>query len=237
VRYWLENLAIDDPTDSVMRTRIYFALKRVNIPLSMPAHAVFLTEESSERREVKNRRDMSHRVDALSKVDLFSVISEEERRHLAESLNHAPFTAGEKITHQNAVAHWLYMIFKGEASVRVAVDGKHEQEVARLKEGDFFGEMSLLTGARRSATVVALTDVDCYRLDRAAFKELLDHRPEVAVQVADILAKRKVELEAVRDNLDHVAQRERMHTMRSDLLKKIRHFFALEEGTAPRVAS
>lgn len=230
VRYWLENLAVDDPTDSVIRTRIYFALKRVNIPLSMPAHAVFLTEESTQRREQKSMKDMAHRMEVLSQVDLFEMISEDERKHLAERLHHAPFAAGETMTRQGAIAHWLYMIIEGEASVRIATPDGMEREVAHLAAGDFFGEMSLLTGERRSATVVALTDVDCYRLESAAFKELLDKRPQIAEQLADVLAKRKVELSAVKENLDQAAQRDRHRTLRRDLLSSIRRFFALEDG-------
>src|SRR5947208_3879984 len=51
VRYWLTDLAVDDPTNSVVRTRIYFALKRANIALSIPAHALFVTEEEQNRAE------------------------------------------------------------------------------------------------------------------------------------------------------------------------------------------
>jgi CRP-like cAMP-binding protein len=229
VRYWLENLAVDDPTDSIIRTRIYFALKRVNIPLSMPAHAIFLTEESTQRREQKSMKDMAHRMEVLSQVDLFEMISEDERKHLAERLHHAPFAAGETMTRQGAIAHWLYMIIEGEASVRIATPDGMEREVAHLAAGDFFGEMSLLTGERRSATVVALTDVDCYRLESAAFKELLDKRPQIAEQLADVLAKRKIELSAVKENLDQAAQRDRHRTLRRDLLSSIRRFFALED--------
>jgi CRP-like cAMP-binding protein len=90
--------------------------------------------------------------------------------------------------------------------------------------------MSLLTGERRSATVVALTDVDCYRLDHSAFKALLERRPEIAEHVADVLAKRRVELVAVRENLDLAAQRERLRTTRIDLLSRIRNFFADDDA-------
>jgi small-conductance mechanosensitive channel len=236
VRYWLDNLAVDDPTDSVIRTRIYFALKRVNIPLSMPAHAVFLTEESTQRRQLKTSQDIAHRMEVLSKVDIFAMISEDERLHLADNLHHAPFAEGERMTKQGAVAHWLYIIIKGDASVRVVSGDGKEREVATLHDGDFFGEMGLLTGERRSATVVALTDVDCYRLERAAFKELLDRRPQIAEQVADVLAKRRVELAVIKENLDEATQRDRLRKTRRDLLSSIRSFFALGDDPRPHVA-
>src|SRR4029079_6952277 len=54
VRYWLTDLAADDPTNSVVRTRIYFALRRVDIPFSIPAHSIFVTEEDANRQQRKS---------------------------------------------------------------------------------------------------------------------------------------------------------------------------------------
>jgi small-conductance mechanosensitive channel/CRP-like cAMP-binding protein len=229
VRYWLKDLAVDDPTDSIVRTRIYFALRRVGIPLSIPAHAIFMTEDSSERRAEKTQKDLARRIAALRRVELFASLSDEERARLADGLRVAPFTRGETITRQGAVAHWLYVISEGEAAVRVRVEGGIEREVARLAAGDFFGEMSLLTGERRAATVVAVTDVDCYRLDKAEFQKLLERRPELAEGLADVLAKRRLELSAVKEDLDAESRHERLRVTRTDLVGKIRTFFALED--------
>jgi small-conductance mechanosensitive channel/CRP-like cAMP-binding protein len=228
VRYWLTNLAVDDPTDSVIRMRIYFALRRAGIPLSIPAHAVFLTEDSAERRQEKTRADLGRRLGALAKVELFSELSEAERLHLADHLRYSPFAPGETMTRQGAEAHWLYMIIDGTASVRVAVEGG-EREVTRLASGDFFGEMSLLTGEKRAATVEAVTKVECYRLDKAAFQDLLVSRPEVTDHIAELLARRKSELSAIRDDLDQATARERLRVTKTDLIGKIRNFFALDE--------
>ncbi len=229
VRYWLTDLAADDPTDSDVRTRIYFALKRANIPLSIPAHAIFMTEDTEERQQLKAREDHERRLKALSEVDLFDQVTPDERGKLAHSLRYAPFTRNEVMTKQGAEAHWLYMIVEGEASVRVAVDGGGEKEVARLKQGSFFGEMSLMTGERRSATVVALGDVECYRLDKGAFQEIIRAHPEMADFVAETLAKRRVELMAVKEGLDAAARERRMAATKHDLLGRIRDFFGLED--------
>ena len=59
VRYWLTELAKDDPTDSVVRTRLYFALQRAKIPLSMHAYAIFTTEDSTSRRALCARPPMA----------------------------------------------------------------------------------------------------------------------------------------------------------------------------------
>src|SRR5436305_4983852 len=68
VRYWLTDLAVDDPTNSVVRTRIYFALNRANIPLSIPAHSLFLTEEDELRAARKHDAEIDTRTAALKQV-------------------------------------------------------------------------------------------------------------------------------------------------------------------------
>lgn len=231
-RYWLTDLAADDPTDSAVRTRIYFALKRAALPLSIPAHAIFMTEDSAGRREEKSSLELEQRRQALKQIPIFGQLSDEERQELALSLKYAPFAPGEVITRQGAEAHWLYIIGSGETSVRVKV-GEDVQEVARLRAGQFFGERSLLTGEPRTATVVALGKVDCWRLDKAAFQELLERRPEIAEEVAGVLATREIELSRIRDDLSADAAQRRSMEVKLDLTDKIRRFFGLGESSLP----
>src|SRR2546429_841024 len=94
VRYWLTDIAVDDPTNSLVRTRIYFALKRANIPLSIPAHSLFVTEETSARKDLHLEKETMQRTRALRGVELFHALTDRELRTLAEHLRFAPFTAG-----------------------------------------------------------------------------------------------------------------------------------------------
>ena len=227
VRYWLTDLAVDDPTNSIVRTRIYFALRRANIPLSIPAHMLFVTEEDRSRRDLKSAEEVTRRVEALKGVELFHALTEEERRALATRLRVAPFVRGEAMTRQGAEAHWLYLITRGDADVRVSVDGNLSERIATLHAGDFFGEMGMMTGEPRTATVIALSDVECYRVDKDAFHDILQQRPEIAESISEILARRRVELEMAREDLNEEAKRARMRQHQGDLLKRIRNFFSL----------
>jgi len=230
VRYWLTDLAADDPTNSVVRTRIYFALRRVDIPFSIPAHSIFVTEEDANRQQRKSAQELTDRSEALSRLELFATLTDEERRELAAGLKYAPFVRGEAMTRQGAEAHWLYLISKGDAEVRVTVDGsKASERVATLTDGDFFGEMGLMTGAPRSATVIALTDIECYRLDKETFRATLKSRPEIAEDISSILARRRVELEATREGLTDETKKRRMRAHQSDLLQRIQNFFTLDK--------
>ena len=107
-------------------------------------------------------------------------------------------------------------------------EGASAREVARLAAPAVFGEMSLLTGAPRAATVTAVTDVECFRLDSSAFQRVVARRPELAAHFAEMLATRSAGLQAAREGLDaETAQRGRDVTER-DLIQRIRTFLRLE---------
>jgi small-conductance mechanosensitive channel/CRP-like cAMP-binding protein len=227
VRYWLTDPQKDDLTDSLVRTRIYYALRRADIPLSVPAHAVFVTKESPHTKEQRSSDERQKRLAALERIDLFDPLEAADKQRLAEGLRYAPFTAGEVITRQGDQAHWLYLICEGQAQVSVRGESGQERAVAQLRAGDVFGEMALLTGAPRSATVTATTDVECYRLDKAVFQEVIEHRPELAEHMATILAQRTVGLEAARQQLDADVRQQRLAAAQHDFVSRIKGFFGL----------
>ena len=230
VRYWLTDLAKNEPTNSLVRTRIYTALRRAGIKLSMSTQAIVLTEEKV-LRDRQHVEELGQRIAALRKIELFHSLTEEERQDLAARLISAPFTHGEAITRQDAVANWLYVITEGEAEVRVAVSGL-SRTVGTLRTGDYFGEMGLMTGEPRSATVVALIDVKCYRLSKETFEAILQRRPEIAEEISATLAHRRAGLDAVREELSDEVLRERVNQHQVALLLRIRQFFALDGDPA-----
>jgi CRP-like cAMP-binding protein len=99
--------------------------------------------------------------------------------------------------------------------------------VARLSEGQFFGEMALLTGEKRSATVVAASDVDLYTIDKAGFHDVLVANPEIAVEISAILTARREALtqaegDATQKYTDADSAEKQHH-----LLQRIRSYFGL----------
>ncbi|MGZ8846239.1 MAG: cyclic nucleotide-binding domain-containing protein, partial [Pyrinomonadaceae bacterium] len=192
-----------------------------------PAHAIFVTEEEQARVERKRAEEIDERAAALKEVELFHTLTDEERHSLATQLRVAPFVRGEVITRQGAEAHWLYLIARGEAEVRISVDGGLSDPIATLHKGEFFGEMGMMTGEPRTATVIALSDVECYRLDREAFQDVLQQRPEIAEDIAQVLARRGAELDAAREHLNEEAKQARMRHHQGDFLRRIRKFFRL----------
>lgn len=229
-RYWLYDIERDDGTDSRVRIRIYFALRRAGINLAIPASAVFLTHETPEREARKADRELDQKLRAIGKIDLFAGLSPQLQHALADQLRLAPFAMGEAVTREGDHDDGLYIIVEGHARVRIGT-GLSEREVAHLSAGEFFGEMSLMTGEARTATVVAATDLVTYRMNKTAFEEVLRGTPMIADQIAEVLATRRSALSAARDERDS-DRRQRMESAKRDLLGRIRGFFGISD--APR---
>jgi small-conductance mechanosensitive channel/CRP-like cAMP-binding protein len=229
VRYWLTDLAADDPTSSAVRVRTYVALKRAGIPLAVPGQAIWVSMDDPQHRERKVQRELQHRMQVLEQIEMFSGLTHDDRQRLAEGMQPAPFGRGEIITRQDSAAHWLYILTKGDCEVRVRGEAGAEKLVARLCSPNVFGEMGVMTGERRTASVVAVTEVECYRIDKDVFKSVLRTRPEMAEVVSQVMAKRRVELAAVREGLDAESRKRRVKQERTEILSSIQTFFGLDD--------
>jgi small-conductance mechanosensitive channel len=231
VRYWLSDIARDDPTDSLVREHVLTALQRQRLRIAVPEHSLHLTQEDAEHREEVRQRDLARRLKALRGVELFAVLDDAERRHVAERLVHSPFSRGDTITREGAVAHWLYIVSSGEADVvKVRADGRSEH-LATLGAGTFFGEMALLTGEPRRATVVARTDVDCYRLDKQSLDAVVRARPAIAEALSRVLALREADLSGKLLAAEDRDAGSGAESLRVELLRRIRDFFGIADST------
>ena len=172
LRYWLDDFRPDDTTDSLVRAHLLAALQRHGMKLGAPFHEELRLKDNAESRAMQEQEERARRLQALRHVTLFASLADAELDQLVPHLVNAPFVAGATLTRQGAVAHWLYLIIHGEAKVLVDRPGGAVQ-VTTLRDGDVFGEMGMMTGEPRRATVTAKTDVDCYRLDKQGFEHIL----------------------------------------------------------------
>ena len=227
LRYWLTDPLVDLPTDSQVRVHIYTALQRAGLRLAVEERDIRLTEQTEAHRIQVYEREIERRLAALKVVDLFGGLNAEELRLVAERLTYSPFAQGELITRQGNVAHWLYILTAGEADIVLENGPAGRQRINTLAAGSFFGEAGMMTGAPRSATVVARSNVECYRLDKSAFESILHARPELAEEISRIMVSRQGALAAAASEHTTGAQNHaRRHT---EVLEKIRAFF----GVAP----
>jgi small-conductance mechanosensitive channel len=224
LRYFLTDILEDDMTDSMVRVHLFASLQRAGIRVAEPQRTVHAVTRDEAHAEKVRRRELTRRLQALAAVPPFATLPEETRADIAERMQYAPFARGDVMTKQGNKAHWLYILAYGEAEVIYEPPGGVPQIIGALHAGQFFGEMALISGEARAATVVAKTDVECYRLDRASFQELLLGRPEIADEIKRVMGGRRGDLDSARqafDGIGPVAEAE------VRLATRIRRFFGM----------
>jgi CRP/FNR family transcriptional regulator, cyclic AMP receptor protein len=124
-------------------------------------------------------------VDALARLSLFADVPHPQLEALAHSFEEEVFGEGQRVMRQDVTGGGFYVILEGEASV--VIDG---QERARLTRGDFFGELSILTGERPAADVIATSLLRCLIIPDNELKPFLLKQPSVMYRMLQVEARR-----------------------------------------------
>jgi small-conductance mechanosensitive channel/CRP-like cAMP-binding protein len=229
VYYWLSDLRLDALTDSGIRTHVFATLSRHRMEMPLPRRVLLTPEAVAGHHEAATARGLDKRFEALSRLKLFAALTEGERRALAAELTDAPYVADDVISQEGDVSDSLFILAEGNVTVyRRGTEAKPGRtQLAALTAPDHFGEMGLLTGQARGATIVAAGDVLCYRLEKRGFDAILKARPELAEALSQVLATRLAANDATLQALDEEARRKRASGSASELLRKIRVFFEL----------
>jgi CRP-like cAMP-binding protein len=124
-------------------------------------------------------------VDMLKRVPLFAGLESKELQSIADSMRQRTFKAGSTVTKQGQSGAGFFVIESGEADV--TVNGEHR---ATIRGGDYFGEIALLTGSSRTATITATTDLHCYGMTPWDFRPLVEGNPNIAWKLLQAMAQR-----------------------------------------------
>ncbi len=123
-------------------------------------------------------------VDVLRKVPLFEGLGDEEATEVARLFKRREFSEGETITKEGSGGAAFYLIESGEAEVTVNGNPR-----PGLKAGDHFGEIALIDGRERTATITAAGDLVCYGLTYWDFQPLVQSKAAVAWPLLQSVAK------------------------------------------------
>jgi len=156
--------------------------------------------------------------EVLHAIPLFAdVLDTGQLERLAAKCHEVMYPAGSVLMTEGDFGTSMFALVEGEVSVTLVDKRGDAHGVAKLSAGDFVGEMSLLTGARRRATVVAETEVVAIEITKVALEEILTRAPDLIDEFGLVLASRQVELD--RAAVD-VAQ-----ANKDDLVSQIKRFF------------
>jgi CRP/FNR family transcriptional regulator/CRP/FNR family cyclic AMP-dependent transcriptional regulator len=134
--------------------------------------------------------------EALRSVQLFSQFASKDLTRLGRAVVERHYKKGETIVKEGEQAVAFFVIIKGKVEVTQGAGTKKEQMLNTLGPGQTFGEMALLDGAPRAATIKALEDTTCLVLSRWDFVAELQTNPHMAVAMLPVLSKRLREVEA-----------------------------------------
>ena len=140
-------------------------------------------------RQLDTRRDAAL---LLSRLDLFSDLSEQECGSLASSAAVLQVCRGDAVVSAGQAGESMFVVLEGALEAVIEQEGE-QVVVGTIEPGDFFGEMSLLTGEPRSATVRAATEAIALEIDKADLTPLFQARPELARQIATKVAERRIQ--------------------------------------------
>ena len=225
LKVWVSDFAEHpDHVDELM-TSIWEHMRWAGITAAFPQRDIHIFEEK-ERDETESLAVS----ELLDRVDLFASLEMEEKVELASDLDQKHVRAGTRIVEQGAEGQSLYIVAEGLMEVRVRFDdGGPDRKVAQIGPGDFFGEMSLLTGAPRSATVICLTDSVIYKIEKVHLEPILKARPLIAESLVSLLSLRQEATKALADGDDgNALDSQQVDTSYTEqMLSRIRSFFQL----------
>ncbi len=227
IRYVIREYERHPDIESGIMNLLWYRLKRDNIEIPLPVQTVHLKEITPESQQVERERSVAEALALMAKVDILAPLSQEERRRLVEAVGVKSFADGECPVRQGDPGDSFYVIKKGTVEVIVGKAGS-DSVVATLGPGNFFGEMSLLTGAARTATIRVKDDAEFVVIDRESFRDTLVNNPAIAESLSRILSERQAALVAQREKLDAAALERRKRDESGKLLSNIRQFFGLQ---------
>lgn len=176
-------------------------------------------------KQTLDREHESERTELLSRVDLFSSLDAAELENLASSLRRTGVRRGDDLLRAGDPGDSMFIVSQGVLDVLIPSECAGDpQKISRIGPGQVLGEMSLLTGEPRSATLLAVTDVVAYEITREPLAMLFEKRPEVAAEISEVVARR---LSAQRDVLASRSADPEMdrEVMAGQLLRRIRSVF------------
>lgn len=226
VRFWfrddVSHLSIKDQ----LMSRIWYRLKRDGMSIPFPIRDVNIHGEKDADSQL-----MTSRLSLIGQVDFLRELDRAHKVFLAAGLRESWFEKGETIVRKGAAGYDFFIIDKG--SVAVYLDDHSDTPAAHLETGDFFGEMSLLTGEPRNATIRADRETLLLVIDKALMQRLLNENRELADLLSKAIDERNVKnrqlVEDRDERLKATTYREGSieGLSRSNLLNRIRKFFRL----------
>ncbi|MEI8167140.1 MAG: mechanosensitive ion channel family protein [Chloroflexales bacterium] len=191
IKFWMSDFERYIETRDAVMTNIWYHTRRANLRLSISARELFVHEADAHLLSEKQAHALRQVETVLARVELFADLSPAEHAALATRVAQHVYGCGEVLVRQGDLDDTLFVIVAG----RVRVEAVHEPggpavQANVLHAGDFFGEMALLTGTPRRATVIAEEDTTTLVVGREALAPLFEANPALPERLSEALERR-----------------------------------------------
>ena len=217
VKYWLSDYARYNDTDALVRQRIWYAFRRNGLTFAYPTRTVYLQRAAAS--ESVGYETMTER---LSAIDIFSPLTDDELKALAENSTGHVYAPGELIIRAGDQGASMFVIHRGSVDVKIDNNGE-VRTINTLREGDFFGEMALFTGEPRTANVLAAEETEVLEIGKRAMQDLFENNADLAESLSHTINERRAMLAA--RTLAPASEEDSP----AGLLFKIKRFFRLDQ--------
>jgi len=202
------------------RDRIWYAFARQGIEIPVATQQIRISQLPSPVVE-SGQTAVERRVVSLQRIGMLGPLTPEQIGRLAEENVERVYAAGEPVIRQGDPGDSLFVIMSGRVEVTVVQEGTRSLRLATLEEGDYFGEMSLMTGAPRSATVAALVETRLLEVGKESFRRILAAQPNLVEQLGAALQLRQSERDQAMASVDRASPESQ------DIFQRIRDFFSM----------
>lgn len=220
LRFSISDFAARLRIESAVRTYIWNAFQRNGIDIPFPQRVVRMVDVGAGESGGKEPDQI---VGNLAAVDFFAILTPDQIERLARDARVQQFLPGEQIVRQGESGQELYVILDGEAEVRLEHTGLNSI-INTLHKGQFFGEMSLLTGDPRSATVRAITPMTVVAVGKQALSRVVQGDERIVNRIGEVVARRQVLTAAAKEQMSRESATLAVATQTQSLIQRIQKF-------------
>lgn len=218
VKYWLEDYSKYNATNALIRKHIWYAFQRESIHFAYPTRTLYMKTDSPE---AAFSEDPDEIFDRLNNIPMFQPLSRDEVQKMARASTVRVFAPDEYIVRQGQNADSMFIIKRGSVNIQIREDGR-QTKIGELNQGDFFGEMGLFTGEKRTADVIADRETEVLEINHQCLKPILEDNPELVEGLSEIIDQRRADLDKLQTETMKTAK-----TSDSGVVNSIRKFFGL----------
>jgi small-conductance mechanosensitive channel len=222
IKFSMGNHRAFNEVGDAIRTNIWYEFRRQQITIPFPIRTLHL------QRGPKRTGDPQAEARAIMRSEpLFDCMNDDQLSNVLENSPIHRYGRGERMIKEGDASDSMFVMLRGTAAVSIARNGTHVR-VGTMRQGECFGEFSLLTGEPRTATVRAENDCEVLEISKPIMAEVLRESPQCLTALSELLARRKLEGEGIVKEAVPAQEQERKESeYRSSFVRRLRTVFEL----------